>query len=61
MEIMQLHDSLASSRHSVLQGITPEALEGILLWQNSAYTFKVFAGGLYALICLRQLVNGRHL
>lgn len=42
------------------QVLTPEDLEGMLLWKDPVQSGKVFAGGLYGLICVRQLVNGTH-
>lgn len=39
--------------------VTVEALEEVLLWREPAKTTKVFGAGLYTLICLRHLVNGR--
>ena len=39
---------------------TPEDVEAVLVWQNQRRSSKVFLGGLYIIICLRQLVLGNH-
>lgn len=39
---------------------TPEDVEAVLVWQDQRRSSKVFLGGLYVIICLRQLVLGNH-
>jgi len=40
------------------QVVSVEDLEGLVVWQDPVQTAKVFAAGLYLLICLRHLLNG---
>ncbi len=35
-------------------------VQAVLLWQEPMQTSKVFLGGMYILICLRQLVLGQY-
>lgn len=36
----------------------PEAVEAVLLWADPWLSARVFGGGLYSLICLRQVAVG---
>lgn len=38
---------------------TVEDLERIFLWTEPLQTARVFGAGLYALICIRHLMNGK--
>ena len=57
-----MHGGLGMQQVAVQQQwqCTPEDVEAVLVWQNQRRSSKVFLGGLYVIICLRQLVLGNH-
>lgn len=51
---------LVQSIHALEQGnaCSADDVEAVLLWREPRRSSKVFLGGMYILICLRQLVLG---
>ncbi|DBB09599.1 TPA: hypothetical protein ACH3X3_001257 [Trebouxia sp. C0006] len=57
---LTLHPASAQSIHALEQrnACSADDVEAVLLWREPLQTSKLFLGGMYLLICLRQLVLG---